>query len=43
MIASLLSDGSIAVRIDAYLSNYHTINDGVPQDSVISMYRFYYL
>ena len=34
--SSFLSDRSIAIRIDGYLCNPHSINSGVPQDSVIS-------
>ena len=35
-IGSFLSDWSIAVRVDGFLSNLHLINAGVPQGSVIS-------
>ena len=35
-IGSFLSDRSIAVRVDGFLSNLHSINAGVPQGSVIS-------
>ena len=34
-ISSFLSDRSIAIRVDGYLSNPHSINLGVPQGSVI--------
>ena len=34
-ISSFLSDRSIAIRVDGYLSNPHSINSGVPQGSVI--------
>ena len=34
-IGSFLSDRSIAVRVDGFLSNLHSINAGVPQGSVI--------
>ena len=39
-IGSLLSDRSIAVRVDGFLSNLHSINAGVPQGSVISSVLF---
>ena len=39
-IGSLLSDRSIAVRVDGFLSNLHSINAGVPQGSVISPVLF---
>ena len=39
-IGSLLSDRSIAVRVDGFLSNLHSINTGVPQGSVISPVLF---
>jgi len=39
-ISSLLSDRSIAIRVDGYLSNPHSINSGVPQGSVISPVLF---
>ena len=32
-ISSFLSDRSIAIKIDGYLSNPHSINSGVPQGS----------
>ena len=35
-ISSFLSDRSISVRFDGYLSNSHSINSGVPQGPVIS-------
>ena len=35
-ISSFLSHSSIAIRVDGYLSNLHSINSGVPQSSVIS-------
>ena len=35
-IGSFLSDRSIAVRVDGFLSNLNSINAGVPQGSVIS-------
>ena len=35
-IGSFLSDRSIAVRVDGFLSNLHSINACVPQSSVIS-------
>ena len=35
-IHSFLSDRSIAVIVDGFLSNLHLINTGVPQGSVIS-------
>ena len=39
-IGSCLSDRSIAVRVDGFLSNLHSINAGVPQGSVISPVLF---
>ena len=39
-ISSFLSDRSIAIRVDGYLSNPHSINSGVPQCSVISPVLF---
>ena len=39
-IHSFLSDRSIAVRVDGFLSNLHSINAGVPQGSVISSVLF---
>ena len=39
-IGSFLSDRSIAVRVDGFLSNLHSINAGVPQSSVISPVLF---
>ena len=39
-IGSFLSDRSIAVRVDGFLSNLHSINAGVSQDSVISPVLF---
>ena len=35
-ISSFLSDRSIAIRVDGYLSKPHSINSGVPQGSAIS-------
>ena len=35
-IYSFLSDRSIAIRVDGYLPNPHSLNSGVPQGSVIS-------
>ena len=35
-IASFLSDRSIAIRVDGYLSKPHSVNSGVSQGSVIS-------
>ena len=35
-ISSFLSNRSIAIRVDGYLSKPHSINSGVPQSSVIS-------
>ena len=35
-IGSFLSDRSIAIRVDGFLSNLHSINAGVPQSAVIS-------
>ena len=34
-IASFLSDRSITIRVDGFLSEPHSINSGVPQGSVI--------
>ena len=39
-ISSFLSDRSIAITVDGYLSNPHSINSGVPQGSVISPVLF---
>ena len=39
-ISNFLSDRSIAIRVDSYLSNPHSINSGVPQSSVISPFLF---
>ena len=39
-ISSVLSDRSIAIRVDGYLSNPHSINSGLPQGSVISPVLF---
>ena len=39
-ISSFLSDRSIAIRVDGYLSKPHSINSGVPQGSVISPVLF---
>ena len=39
-IASFLSDRSIAVRVNSFLSEPHSINSGVPQGSVISPVLF---
>ena len=39
-IGSFLSDRSIAVRVDGFLSKLHSINAGVPQGSVISPVLF---
>ena len=39
-IGSFLSDRSIAVRVEGFLSNLHSINAGVPQGSVISPVLF---
>ena len=39
-IGSFLSDGSIVVRVDSFLSNLHSINAGAPQGSVISPVLF---
>ena len=39
-ISSFLSDRSIVIRVDGYLSNPHSINSGVPQGSVISPVLF---
>ena len=39
-IGNFLSDRSIAVRVDGFLSNLHSINAGVPQGSVISPVLF---
>ena len=35
LIKWILSDSSIAIRVDVYLSKPHSINSGVPQGSVI--------
>ena len=39
-IASFLSDRSIAIRVDGFLTEPHSINSGVPQGSVISPVLF---
>ena len=39
-IGSFLSDRSIAVTVDGFLSNLHSINAGVPQGSVITPVLF---
>jgi len=39
-ISSFLCDRSIAIRVDDYLSNLHSINSGAPQGSVISPVLF---
>ena len=39
-IYGFLSDRSIAVRVDGFLSNLHSINAGVPQGSAISPVLF---
>ena len=39
-IGSFFYDRSIAVRVDGFLSNLHSINAGVPQGSVISPVLF---
>ena len=39
-IGSFLSDRLIAVKVDGFLSNLHSINAGVPQGSVISPVLF---
>ena len=39
-ISSFQSDMLIAIRVDGYFSNPHSINSGVPQDSVISPVLF---
>ena len=39
-IGSFLSDRSIAVRVDGFLSNLHSINAGVPRCTVISPVLF---
>ena len=39
-IASFLSDRSIAIRVDGFLSKPHSNNSGVPQGSVISLVLF---
>ena len=39
-ISSFLSDGSVAIRVNGYLSKPHSINSGVPQSSVISPVLF---
>ena len=39
-ISSFLSDRSITIRVDGYLSKPHSINSGVPQGSVISPVLF---
>jgi len=39
-ISSFLSDRSIAIRVDGYFNNPHSINSGVPQGSVLSPVLF---
>ena len=39
-IGSFIYDRSIAVRVDGFLSNLHSINAGVPQGSIISPVLF---
>ena len=39
-ISIFLSDRSIAIRVDGYLSNPHSTNSGVPQGSIISPVLF---
>ena len=39
-VGSFLSDRSMAIRVDGFLSNLHSINAGVPQGSVISPVLF---
>ena len=39
-LGSVLSDRPIAVRVDGFLSNLHSIDAGVPQGSVISPVLF---
>ena len=39
-IASFLSNRSIAIRVDGFFSEPHSINSGVPQGSVISPVLF---
>ena len=39
-IPSFLSDRSIAIRVDGFLSEPHSINSGVPQGSVVSLLLF---
>ena len=39
-ISRFLSDRSIAIKVDGYLSNPHSVNSGVPQGSVISPVLF---
>ena len=39
-ISDFLFDRSIAVRVDGYLSDIHSVNAGVPQGSVLSPILF---
>ena len=39
-ISNFLSNRSIAISVDGYLSNPHSINSGVPQGSVVSPVLF---
>ena len=39
-VASFLSDRSLAIRVDGFLSKHRSINGGVPQGSVISPILF---
>ena len=43
LIGSFLSDRSIAIRVDGFLSNLQSINAGVPQGSVISPVLFIFI
>ena len=40
LFGSFLSDRSIAVKVDSFLSNLHSINAGVPQGSIITPVLF---
>ena len=42
-IGSFLSDRSIAVRVDGFLSNLHSINAGVPQGSPVYRHVRHYI